>query len=110
MSSRRKGKSAGRTTRTSPDQKANDPEVRPSSNTDTLPPPPTDHEELAFYVRHHLSQVERLVIMLRYAEELELEEIASVLRITQTEVEEIHEQVVGRLKTALTSSEVLATI
>lgn len=109
MSSRRKGKT-GRPRLTMPAQKTHDPEVQPSSSTETLPPPPTDHEELAFYVRHHLNQVERLVIMLHYAEELELDEIASVLRMAQTEVEEIHKQVVGRLKNALTSSEVLASV
>ena len=58
-------------------------------------------EDLAFYVRHQLSHEERLVVMLRYAEELEFDEIAGVVDLPQAEVELIHDKVVRRLKRAI---------
>jgi len=87
--------------------------VRPDSGHDTpctavAPPLPVDRDDLAYYVRHHLTQAERLVIMLRYAEELEFEEIASVLKVARSEIEEMHRSIVGRLQNAIASSEALA--
>lgn len=67
------------------------------ASTAVLPPPPVDRDDLTWYVRHHLTDQERLVIMLRYAEELEFDEIAGVLRLPQDEIERIHRSVVGRL-------------
>jgi DNA-directed RNA polymerase specialized sigma subunit len=64
-----------------------------------------DREELSFYVRHHLTRQERLVIMLRYAEELEFTEIASILGIQPAEVEQIHAAIAGRLTEALAECE-----
>ena len=63
--------------------------------------PPMDPEDVAYYVRHHLTRTERLVVMLRYAEELAFDEIADVLKIARDEVEQIHALVVDRLQTSL---------
>jgi DNA-directed RNA polymerase specialized sigma subunit len=48
--------------------------------------------------------------MLRYAEELEFDEIAGVLKIAKAEVEEIHKLIVGRLKNTLTPCDALAGV
>lgn len=69
--------------------------------TATLCPPPAEQEDLAYYVRHHMSRTERLVVMLRYAEDLAFDEIADVLRIAKDEVEQIHALVVDRLESSL---------
>lgn len=74
----------------------------------TLPPLPADREDLAYYVRHHLNQTERLLIMLRYAEDLEFDEIAGVLDMAGDEVEEMHQLIVGRLKESLHACEAFA--
>jgi DNA-directed RNA polymerase specialized sigma subunit len=79
------------------------------TTTATLPPPPASREELAYYVRHHLNQTERLIIMLRYAEELGFDEIAGVLKMAKDDIEEIHRLVVDRLQVSLTSDDALAT-
>lgn len=75
-----------------------------SAGTATLPLPAANHEDLAYYVRHHLNQTERLVVMLHYAEELAFDEIADVLHIARGEVEQIHKLVVGRLQMSLAHS------
>ncbi len=69
-----------------------------------LPPPPIEREDLAWYVRHHLTREERLVVMLRYAEELQFDEIAGVLSIPCPEVERIHRSVVKRLNEVVANS------
>jgi len=74
------------------------------------PPLPVDRDDLAYYVRHHLSRTERLIIMLRYAEELDFDEIAGILKMPQAEVEEIHKLIVGRLKSSLMPCEALAGV
>jgi len=61
-------------------------------------------EDLAFYVRHELSHEERLVVMLRYAEELPFDEIAGIMSMPQDEVETIHNQIVIRLQRSLKKS------
>lgn len=76
----------------------------------TLPPPPANREDLAYYVRHNLNPTERLVVMLRYAEELGFDEIASVLEMAQTQVEELHNLIVSRIKESLNSCEALAGV
>jgi DNA-directed RNA polymerase specialized sigma subunit len=53
--------------------------------------------DLAFYVRHHLSDEERLVVMLRYAEQLAFDEIAGIMTRTQHEIELLHQEIVDRL-------------
>ncbi len=63
--------------------------------------PPMSREELVYYVRHNLSREERLVIMLRYAEELRFEEIAGILTMSEPDVQALHDQVVERLRGVL---------
>ena len=53
------------------------------------------------YVKRCTRREERLVIMLRYAENLSFEEIAAVLDMSLTHVLEIHEDVVLRVSTFL---------
>lgn len=78
--------------------------------TATLPPPPANREDLAYYVRHHLNQTERLVIMLRYAEELGFDEIAGILKMAKDDIEEIHKMVVDRLQISLTSGDAISAV
>jgi len=59
------------------------------------------HDDLAYYVRNKLSRDERLVVMLRYAEELPFDEIAGIMSMPQDQVESIHKQIVNRLQRSL---------
>ncbi|MBI4579429.1 MAG: hypothetical protein HY718_06980 [Planctomycetes bacterium] len=76
----------------------------PDINIVRSPLPGLDREDLAWYVRHYLDRTERLIIMLRYAEELTFDEIAGVLDLPQSEVERVHSEVVNRLGKAMTKS------
>jgi len=58
---------------------------------------PIAQAKLTEYVRKKLTTEERLVIMLRYCEELTASEIAAVLRIPESRVAQVHDDVVARV-------------
>lgn len=62
-------------------------------------------ESLHDFVRSCLTREERLIIMLHYAEQLSMPEIAAVLAIDQAKVEEMHGNVVARLRQTLSRAE-----
>jgi DNA-directed RNA polymerase specialized sigma subunit len=71
----------------------------------TLPPLPLEREELASYVRQNLTREERLLLMLRYAEELHFDEIAGIMAMPQDDVEILHTSIVDRLEQVLAEAQ-----
>lgn len=67
-------------------------------NDNPYPLKPVTRTDLARYLQHSLSRIQRLVLVLYYYEELTYEEIAFVLNCSASAVHTTHEQVLKNIK------------
>ena len=68
-------------------------------------PASSTRKELQEFAKNKLSTEERLVLMLRYCEELSMAEISAVLKQPASDVARIHDQVVSRVRKWLEARE-----